>query len=77
MESFWTPMIYALLTVIDNRGSITIELDRTNVQFGGILREGRKESIHFLGQQAKGAFLEIFLSTFLRRRIQLNWGWGI
>lgn len=70
-------MIYALLTITGNRGSITIERDRANVQFSGSLREGPKESIHFLGRQAKGTFLEIFLSTFLRRRIQLNWGWGI
>lgn len=70
-------MIYALLIITGNRGSITIELDRANVQFSGSLREGPEESIHFLGRQAKGAFLEIFLSTFLRRRIQLNWGWGI
>ena len=70
-------MIYALLTVIDNRGSITIELDKANVQSGGILCEGPKESIDFLGRQAKDAFLEIFFSTFLRMRIQPNCGWGI
>ena len=60
MESFWTPTIYALLTVPGNRGSITIELDRVNVQSGGILCQGPKESIHFLRRQAKGALLEIF-----------------
>jgi hypothetical protein len=70
-------MIYALLTIIDNRGSITIELHRVNVQSGGIHYEGTKEGIHFLGRQAKGALLEIFLSTFLWRRIQPNCGWGI
>jgi hypothetical protein len=43
-----------------NQGSIAIELDKAKVQSGGILCEGPKESIHFLGWQAKDAFLEIF-----------------
>jgi hypothetical protein len=77
MESFWAPMIYALLAVPGNRGSITIELHRVNVRSGGILCRGPKESMHFLRRQAKGAFLEIFLSSFLGRRIQPNCGWGI
>lgn len=61
-------MLNALLTVTGNRGSITIELDRVNVQSGGILCDGPKESIHFLGRQAKGAFLRSFYPPF--------WGGG-
>ncbi len=64
MESFWTPTIYALLTITGNRGSITIGLYRANVQFGGSLRECPKESIHFLNGKQRVPFLRSFYPPF-------------